>query len=116
MYRLCVPAIAFSLPAIVLTLAVSSAIAKPSESSADYTTKPYSDSGNPWFTAGEKALKDKADAFQAIRPEKGAAKNVILFVGDGMGISTITAARILDGQNKGTVIIADMVPAESGVC
>jgi alkaline phosphatase len=34
------------------------------------------------------------------------AKNVILFVGDGMGISTITAARILEGQNnslKGTL-------------
>ena len=29
------------------------------------------------------------------------AKNVILFVGDGLGISTITAARILEGQNKG---------------
>jgi alkaline phosphatase len=29
------------------------------------------------------------------------AKNVILFVGDGMGISTITAARILEGQLKG---------------
>lgn len=30
-----------------------------------------------------------------------AAKNVILFVGDGMGISTITAARIFDGQSQG---------------
>lgn len=29
------------------------------------------------------------------------ANNVILFVGDGMGISTVTAARILDGQNRG---------------
>ncbi|MDD4869896.1 MAG: alkaline phosphatase [Kiritimatiellae bacterium] len=29
------------------------------------------------------------------------AKNVILFIGDGMGISTITAARIFDGQHKG---------------
>jgi alkaline phosphatase len=29
------------------------------------------------------------------------AKNVILFVGDGMGVSTVTAARILEGQNKG---------------
>jgi alkaline phosphatase len=29
------------------------------------------------------------------------AKNVILFVGDGMGISTVTAARILDGQQRG---------------
>jgi alkaline phosphatase len=31
---------------------------------------------------------------------RGQAKNVILFVGDGMGISTVTAARILDGQLK----------------
>ena len=29
------------------------------------------------------------------------AKNVILFIGDGMGVSTITAARIFDGQSKG---------------
>ena len=29
------------------------------------------------------------------------AKNVILFIGDGMGISTVTAIRILDGQQKG---------------
>lgn len=29
------------------------------------------------------------------------AKNVILFIGDGMGISTITAGRIFDGQSKG---------------
>lgn len=32
---------------------------------------------------------------------RGKAKNVILFVGDGMGISTVTAARILDGQMNG---------------
>ena len=30
-----------------------------------------------------------------------AARNVILFVGDGMGITTITAARILEGQRRG---------------
>jgi alkaline phosphatase len=29
------------------------------------------------------------------------AKNVILFIGDGMGISTLTAARILEGQMRG---------------
>lgn len=32
---------------------------------------------------------------------KSQAKNVILFIGDGMGISTITAARIFDGQSQG---------------
>jgi alkaline phosphatase len=31
----------------------------------------------------------------------GRARNVILFIGDGMGISTITAARILEGQRRG---------------
>ena len=30
-----------------------------------------------------------------------APRNVVLFVGDGMGVSTVTAARILDGQNRG---------------
>ncbi len=33
--------------------------------------------------------------------ETKVAKNVILFVGDGMGISTITAGRIFDGQAEG---------------
>lgn len=29
------------------------------------------------------------------------AKNVILFIGDGMGVSTLTAARIFEGQRRG---------------
>jgi len=32
---------------------------------------------------------------------KGKAKNIILFIGDGMGVSTLTAARILEGQMRG---------------
>ncbi|XP_060071407.1 alkaline phosphatase-like [Ylistrum balloti] len=32
------------------------------------------------------------------KPNVGVAKNVIFFLGDGMGISTVTAARILKGQ------------------
>ncbi len=34
-------------------------------------------------------------------PAEPLAKNVILFIGDGMGIATITAARIYDGQKRG---------------
>jgi len=34
------------------------------------------------------------------KEEPGQAKNVILFIGDGMGISTITATGIFDGQSK----------------
>jgi len=35
------------------------------------------------------------------KPVTSPARNVILFIGDGMGISTVTATRILDGQLKG---------------
>ncbi|MCB1884126.1 MAG: alkaline phosphatase [Geminicoccaceae bacterium] len=37
----------------------------------------------------------------AQRPNTDRAKNVILFVGDGMGFSTVTTARIFEGQRRG---------------
>ena len=40
-------------------------------------------------------------AVRAQSPATGRAKNVILFIGDGMGISTLTAARIYQGQLRG---------------
>jgi len=41
-----------------------------------------------------------------------AAKNVILFIGDGMGVSTVTATRILDGQRKGMQGEENVLPFE----
>lgn len=41
------------------------------------------------------------DALPADRVEEPRAKNVILFIGDGMGIATITAARIYEAQKRG---------------
>ncbi|XP_068230719.1 alkaline phosphatase-like [Palaemon carinicauda] len=41
------------------------------------------------------------ELFEGRRASKGYAKNIILFVGDGMGLSTITAGRILKGQRLG---------------
>ncbi|MDO8900159.1 MAG: alkaline phosphatase [Phenylobacterium sp.] len=38
------------------------------------------------------------EAALARTPETGPAKNIILFIGDGMGVSTVTAMRILAGQ------------------
>lgn len=52
---------------------------------------------DPWFINAKSSVDNKANT----RKNLGPAKNVILFVGDGMGISTLTAARILDGQQKG---------------
>lgn len=42
-----------------------------------------------------------APAFAEEAPAEPRAKNVILFIGDGMGISTITAARIYEAQKRG---------------
>ncbi|MDD5579169.1 MAG: alkaline phosphatase [Methylobacter sp.] len=49
-----------------------------------------------WLESGKNSIK----AAERLHPKGHHAKNVILFVGDGMGISTITAARIFEGQSK----------------
>ncbi|NXV07625.1 PPBI phosphatase, partial [Cettia cetti] len=48
--------------------------------------------------------KQAAEAIEAsfkIQPRIGEAKNLILFLGDGFGMPTITATRILKGQQQG---------------
>ncbi len=47
-----------------------------------------------WYELGQDAINDA----RKLRPNERKARNVILFVGDGLGISTVTAARILEGQ------------------
>src|SRR5690349_2512329 len=56
-----------------------------------------SETADTWRRDGWSAI-DKAK-LEKIR--KGPAKNVILFIGDGMGVSTLTAARIFEGQQRG---------------
>jgi alkaline phosphatase len=55
------------------------------------------ESASTWLRDGWSALDAKKQ--QKIRT--GPAKNVILFIGDGMGVSTLTAARIFEGQKRG---------------
>jgi alkaline phosphatase len=50
-----------------------------------------------WFRSGQRAIRQA----QQLPFNTGLAKNVILFVGDGMGVSTVTATRILEGQMRG---------------
>ncbi|XP_036442473.1 intestinal-type alkaline phosphatase [Colossoma macropomum] len=45
--------------------------------------------------------KDALIAALSLKPNVHRAKNLILFLGDGMGVSTVTAARILKGQLDG---------------
>ena len=50
-----------------------------------------------WNRSGQAFIQ----AGKALRDINTRARNVIIFVGDGMGIATQTAARILEGQKKG---------------
>ena len=56
-----------------------------------------SESPEQWYAQGQQVV-ESAGMLQSINRQ---AKNVILFVGDGMGVSTVTAARILEGQLRG---------------
>ena len=48
-----------------------------------------------WFRNGAHAAQ------QARGEHAGSARNIILFLGDGMSLTTITAARIMEGQRQG---------------
>lgn len=52
-------------------------------------------------TAGSGAMTAAPETMAATSAKPTKAKNVILFIGDGMGLSTVTAARIYDGQSRG---------------
>jgi alkaline phosphatase len=94
-----------SLAALAASLAVLAACATSPEAAAP---QPAADLGpareaalpvqsaDAYYTSAAAAV----DARIAARGAKS-AKNVILFIGDGMGISTITAARIYAGQSAG---------------
>lgn len=76
-----------SLVSTLVTLAISSSV------SAGVVPE---NQKNTWFQSATSEITKK---LQQTYPKR--AKNVILFVGDGMGISTLTAARILEGQLSG---------------
>ena len=52
---------------------------------------------DPYFQTGQEILT----RVQALQPNTNRAKNVILFIADGMGFATVTASRILEGQQRG---------------
>jgi alkaline phosphatase len=74
----------------VITTAVAAACFGPARAEIPATP-------DEWYAAGATAVARNA----AVQPNTRSAKNVILFVGDGMGITTLTAARIFEGQRLG---------------
>lgn len=91
------------LAAIISGSAVLTGCSDSDSSSSGSTTEPTAqtaaqgESKNFWFEQGADAVATAANT----APIQTRAKNVILFVGDGMGISTTTAARIFEGQTRG---------------
>ncbi|XP_060934429.1 intestinal-type alkaline phosphatase [Limanda limanda] len=64
-----------------------------------------------WNNKGREALHTALN----VQPNNHQAKNLILFLGDGMGVPTVTAARILKGQLAGksgeeTSLVMDTFP------
>lgn len=78
----------------LLTLAISSS----GQQAIDIATTP-----DEWFAQGKQTIAKKVRAAR-FRPSPSfqRAKNVIIFLGDGMGMTTLTAARIFEGQMNGT--------------
>ena len=77
-------------------IASLSAVALAVSAAAHAEVLPSKQANSPWYKQAQASITTKQQQTPAIK-----AKNVILFVGDGMGISTLTAARILKGQQNG---------------
>lgn len=58
----------------------------------------YCTEAEKWYEIAHKTLMNNIPNHQE---RSAVARNVIVFVGDGMGLSTLTAARILKGQRSG---------------
>lgn len=50
-----------------------------------------------WYADGQQLVAERREAMGGLPP----ARNVILFLGDGMSLATVAAARIMEGQLRG---------------
>lgn len=81
------------IPLIAATMLAVTAVGAAAASSGITPEQRDSD----WYQAAQQELEHNSK----VRDDNKKPKNVILFVGDGMGMSTVTAARILEGQLVG---------------
>lgn len=58
-------------------------------------------SGVDWSTLVQEELETSKENFAR---QSGVAKNIVLFIGDGLGVSTVTAARLLMAEKKGIAL------------
>ncbi len=94
-------ALAIALSATLLGACASTPVARDSVSSGvveaievPEISRPQGETAAWWYRAG--AARAAANGAMT-----GEAKNVIVFLGDGMSLTTVAAARILEGQRRG---------------
>lgn len=80
-----------TLPIISVLMAGSAAAQAPEQPESEPVAV------QDYYADGQAELKLRLDR----KPQEGRARNVILFIGDGMGVSTLTAGRIAIGQDEG---------------
>ncbi len=68
-----------------------------SGASAQTVALPAGQTGDAYFQESARQVRTAL----AEVPNTGRARNVIIFVGDGMGLSTVVASRIFEGQQRG---------------
>lgn len=82
-----------------------------------YESDTFSINKNQWVTENVNEIKKRISNLGIVtESDLPTVKNVILFIGDGMGLSTLTAARIFKGQKHGRLgeyekLIWDKFPA-----
>jgi alkaline phosphatase len=76
---------------LALSIALATAAPLAVAQTPEFNTPEY------WYKSGQVAL----ETAKRLQDKGSKARNVILIVGDGMGVSTVTAARILEGELNG---------------
>jgi len=90
-------------PALLLAACASAPTSQPQSAAvtgpsvaieAPAISRPQGETSAWWFLSGAAAAAERG-------APRGRARNLVLFVGDGMGMTTVAAARILEGQRNG---------------
>jgi len=85
----------------VLLLVLSVPGLQACESKEEMRSSPLIHADNSWYQESAAQIEARHEMIKKLNAKQGSAKNIILFVGDGMSIGTVTAARILAGQQQG---------------
>ncbi len=83
--------------ALLLSASLTACASGPLMIGGDKTAPATAATGDLWFDGAQTTLAQR----KGVKPITRKAKNVILFIADGMDPTTVAAARIYDGQSRG---------------